>query len=620
MWSFLGGDYYMAMSQGARSLLRRVQMPLMIALLAYKALTRVVVYPVLGGIWSVALRLSPDEYIVPSNLRTMVRSPYAIVAVLLIAFLLSLWSLYEFSLIICGLSYARKGMTCRLAVLLGESWRHMRHALHPRNWLILVLVAFLIPVASVFSDSDLITQISVPYYIYEVIADKWQTAGAYWAFRIVLMLLTLRWLLTVHYFVLERKDFMAATRESAAWLMENPRQALTGLVRWAIRVALWTTIASAVVFLVGGALFVAIGLVDEQAMRVFVAASDIVLEPFWLFVIECVGTLMQQSYISAEYYTRIEGEPLDLAGIEDANRRSRVRGRMLFTFVLIGVVAVNMIYAAILDHVVAVDPDAAIAYGEGITITSHRGYSEAAPENTIPAFEAAIAAGADCAELDVQMTKDGVVVLTHDTNLQRTTGCDANVYDLTYEEVAALDAGSSYSAAFAGTQIPTLDAVIKTCKGRIRLNIEIKSNEHTPTLVAETVRIIEENDFVSECVVTSLSYDTLVAVKAADPDIRTGYIMPIALGSFYDLEAVDFYSMEGTFVTRSVVQQAHLRGQKVSVWTMDRSEDISRVIECDVDDIITDDPVGARDLVDVYRNESDWILIIINLIHKSLQA
>lgn len=141
--------------------------------------------------------------------------------------------------------------------------------------------------------------------------------------------------------------------------------------------------------------------------------------------------------------------------------------------------------------------------GTAPIITAHRGYSSAAPENTLPAFQLAIDQGCERAELDVQMTKDGVVMVTHDTSLRRCTGRNVNIYDLTFDEVRKLDAGRWFSAKYAGTKIPTLEEVLDLCKGRIQLNIEIKPNAATPALEAETIRIIEEKGFAHDCVITS---------------------------------------------------------------------------------------------------------------------
>ena len=225
-----------------------------------------------------------------------------------------------------------------------------------------------------------------------------------------------------------------------------------------------------------------------------------------------------------------------------------------------------------------------------IVVNSHRGYSAAATENTIPAFKMSIAAGAECAELDVQMTKDGVAVLTHDTNLRRCTGLDANVYDLTYAQIEQLDAGSYFSKRFTGTKIPTLKQVLRLCKGRIKLNIEIKPSAQTPTLEEEVVRLIQEEGFEDDCTITSKSLDTLAQIKALAPEIRTGYITHSGFLGFHDQRDVDFYSIENGSITVLTIWQAHLRGKTFSAWTVNRQEEIDRMIRLGVDDIITDNP------------------------------
>ena len=93
---------------------------------------------------------------------------------------------------------------------------------------------------------------------------------------------------------------------------------------------------------------------------------------------------------------------------------------------------------------------------KGPFISAHRGFSAAAPENTLPALEAALAAGAHVAEIDVKLTKDGKLVLMHDFNLDRTTDGKGPVSSLTLAEIKELDAGRWFDGKFARTKVPTL--------------------------------------------------------------------------------------------------------------------------------------------------------------------
>ena len=93
-----------------------------------------------------------------------------------------------------------------------------------------------------------------------------------------------------------------------------------------------------------------------------------------------------------------------------------------------------------------------------------------------------------------------------------------------------------------------------------------------------------------DCTITSQSYETLCKVKELAPEIRTGYILALGVGSYYDLPAADFFSVQSTFITSGMVQQIHLRGKTISAWTINRQQDAEKLLQLGVDDLITDKP------------------------------
>jgi len=120
-------------------------------------------------------------------------------------------------------------------------------------------------------------------------------------------------------------------------------------------------------------------------------------------------------------------------------------------------------------------PATALAAEPGkIVVISHRGEHLHHPENTMPAFQAAIDAGADYFELDVRTTSDGKFVIMHDNALDRTTNGTGEVYKHTFDEIRALDAGAKFSPAFAGTKVPTLDEALDLAKGKINVYVDTK--------------------------------------------------------------------------------------------------------------------------------------------------
>jgi glycerophosphoryl diester phosphodiesterase len=112
-----------------------------------------------------------------------------------------------------------------------------------------------------------------------------------------------------------------------------------------------------------------------------------------------------------------------------------------------------------------------------ISIHAHRGVWSNSPENTLAAARDAIAAGADYMETDVQLSRDDVIVVVHDSDFSRLGGVAKKVWDLTYHEIRAIPLGGSREVS------PTLDALLGEAKGRIKLNIELKYyGDHQPGL------------------------------------------------------------------------------------------------------------------------------------------
>ena len=235
-------------------------------------------------------------------------------------------------------------------------------------------------------------------------------------------------------------------------------------------------------------------------------------------------------------------------------------------------------------------------------ITAHRGSSRTAPENTIPAIDAAVEEMADSVEIDVQMTADGVVVLGHDASLKRVAGVNRSIASMTFEELEKLDVGSWFSSEYAGTRIPSLSEVLELCSQKTSLNIEIKYVGKNSELPEKTAEMVREYGMENQCVITSTNLSYLKRVKEALPEIRTGYIISAAYGNFYSSEDVDFISIRSGFVTSALMQNAHEQGKAVYAWTVNTKSELERLTLLGVDGIITDRPVLAREIV--YREEA----------------
>ncbi|MGW4944307.1 glycerophosphodiester phosphodiesterase [Actinoplanes sp. NPDC004185] len=170
----------------------------------------------------------------------------------------------------------------------------------------------------------------------------------------------------------------------------------------------------------------------------------------------------------------------------------------------------------------------------GLHRVAHRGYSAVAPENTLPALAAGVRAGATLIEFDVRTTADGVPVVIHDRTVDRTTGGTGHVWELTLDEISALDAGSWFSPAYEGTRIPLLREVIDLLRPYavggtpdaappIELLLEIKPPA-TPEQVKVILGQVTEAGLLDRTVVQSFDPEVVRLAGEVAADVRLGLL------------------------------------------------------------------------------------------------
>jgi glycerophosphoryl diester phosphodiesterase len=224
----------------------------------------------------------------------------------------------------------------------------------------------------------------------------------------------------------------------------------------------------------------------------------------------------------------------------------------------------------------------------------------------------AIAEGADYAEIDVQTTADGVVVLLHDADLMRVASVNRRLRDINYHELKDIDVGSWFAPEFSSERIPTLQEAIDLARGRIKLNIELKFTWRDPTLAEKVANIIRQTGFSSDCVASSLSFQALTEIKQAFPELTTGFIVFKVAGNLSRMEA-DFLSINAARATPGLVRRLHRRGRAIHVWTVNDFNNVISMIEVGVDNIITDYPKDVRGFLEAWNALSDSDKIVLML-------
>ena len=238
-----------------------------------------------------------------------------------------------------------------------------------------------------------------------------------------------------------------------------------------------------------------------------------------------------------------------------------------------------------------------------IKIIAHRGGSNLAPENTMAAFQNALDLGVDMIEIDIEQTIDSVVVVIHDTKVDRTTNGKGKVDSLTYSYIKTLDAGSWFNTRFKGEKISTLEEVLEAVNGKATVLIEIKSgDERYPGIEKRTVEAIQRFNAHSWTIVQSFNKKTVERVKILDNKIITYYLLGRNFMSYYhSLQAknkknkTQEFLFDGIAVHYSMLNAASVDSVKqmglgVFTWTVDEEDDMKKMIEFGVDGIITDSP------------------------------
>lgn len=235
------------------------------------------------------------------------------------------------------------------------------------------------------------------------------------------------------------------------------------------------------------------------------------------------------------------------------------------------------------------------APGEMGYVAGHRGDADAGPENTLPALQAVIDGGAQFVETDVQLTADGVPVLMHDWTLDRTTDGEGPVWAATVAQIRALDAGSWYSAEYAGTRVPLFEEFLAIlAPSQTHAIVELKGSWR-PDEVELVQRLVTQYGLTQRIVFASFDLMTLKAAQLVAPQVQRAIISREVNGEPADLAAecgavAIIVSKAFVLEQPDLVDRIHAAELGVMLYTVNDSDAWTEAISLGVDGIITDKP------------------------------
>ena len=414
--------------------------------------------------------------------------------------------------------------------------------------------------------------------------------------------LYIRWLFSIPILVVEHATPLKALRKSWRQTRGRFRELAAPLAVW------WVVVFILSVGMTWLVRFSAAQLLDHMGLTLKIVVPVVVgtlalmtlLDIIWLIIAKIVHVmLMADFYLETADGVQRLSAPVATAKILSPDAVKRIGWGVAGVALVVGVVAA----ATFLQG---------FNIKRTVEITGHRGTKVRAPENTLSAVRHAITEGADVAEIDVQTTADGVVVLFHDADLMRVASFNRRLRDITYAELKDIDVGSWFAPEFSSERIPTLQEAIDLARGRIKLNIELKFTWSDPVLTQKVVNIIRQNDFSADGVVSSLNFQALTETKQLSPELITGFIVFQAAGNLSRMK-VDFLSLNAARATPGLVRQLHRHGKGVHLWTVNDFNNVISMVERGVDNIITDYPREVRGFIQEWQALSDSERIVLML-------
>jgi glycerophosphoryl diester phosphodiesterase len=586
--------------------LRRAARPVALFMLAWALLEGIVLLPILGWLLDQFVtsggRLAISNYDIASFLLSPIG--FAFLTFTGVVHLVLLHA-QQAGLLLIAHQFAQ-GTDERLLMMLSKNLRRIPNV--ARLALIELLIGALIflPCAAALAliYHSLLSAQDINYYL-AAEPPEWNRAvtmgvivlGLY---GIAILLLLLRWLMALPLLLLDGQSASSSMRTSWRLTRGHIRSIAFPLLLW------WGAWFAMV--LVGGALFAALGefVLDLTASNLSRTAMVLVSLQALALTGGAIAALIGAAGHQFIRFRLVQ----KFHQFESAREPEATRGVLLplrMRTVLVLTIAVGLIMSGFSAWQLMgeVDPSARVI------VTAHRGSSRKAPENTLGAIRAAIADGADYAEIDVQRTRDGHIVLLHDVDFMRMAGDRRKLAELTLEEARELQL-SGGNRNFQPETIATLSEAVALARGKIKLNIELKYDRPDPEMAAAVVALLRQADFSENCVITSLTESELRRVETIAPEFTTGLIVTAAIGNVARLP-FDFLSVNANQVDASVVGGARRNGKAIHVWTVNTRAQMQQMISFGVDAIITDEPALLVGLIGELEQLSDAEIVALAL-------
>lgn len=594
----------------------------------YKVVSILIVKPLLTLVLQLMLRITGYQLVFNKDILGFFITPPGIIAAVVLIVLSALFIYYEFAVIIIVGHCCINGCEVTLQGAMERGFHSLRALRSPGLVGFFAYALLLLPIADMGYAPSLLPSAAIPNFVIDAL--KKTNSGTFMVFLIYAVIFGIFFcsLFTLPAMVLRETSFGKAFAASFRLIRKKGRRLLgtyaVFLAFWALLYKLPDTFQSYLLygpkagsrqaahnFILTWQPFLA------GIMSFLIFAAGLFLLPVLMLIVlysyqRNVGTEGVCINLKDPRLTKGERNPVSVTSLKRywaRLRASKWAGRAFAwanrqkwlkksRFVIIGVIAIvaGALLAGMLDSNYAMHRP---------IIIGHRGSAEGV-ENTLEAVEGAVQAGADYAEVDILLSADGVPMVFHDTNLSRLSGKNVELGDLTAQALQGIELSQNGRTG----RIPTLREMVRFCKGKIRLVVEIKTHgKGTRDPVVEVFKVLEEEEFADRCIFVSLDYNMITRIKEVSPKSAAGFCVYRNVGylspSLLHTMEIDFIVVEEAIATPSLVRKFRNAWLPVYVWTVNDTQSMMRYLNMGILGLVTDYPKNGADALEIYNASSN---------------
>lgn len=525
--------------------------------------------PVVGSLVDLALARSGTRNLTDRTVSSVLSDPLAAFLIVSAVVVMGATLVVQIAALIAVASQARNRAPLSLATILRDVGRALRSAWHPQAPLLLLYLLVVVPLTGLGAYSTVTQGIAIPPFVTRELLKTPLSAAAYCAAIAALFSVNARLVYTIPVMLIGRTTPLAAM--GASFRMTRKRT-VAAVLSVLIPVGLGALLSTAVTGALSWVASLLPGDHGTTSAALIGCGSALALAPLALGLATALNRIVDDTWTALD----LRPQP---APVRAEPRTRRHVGRNA-----IGV-GVSFVVASMVAAVSATASAAPARPIADAVIVAHRGDVWGGVENTLGALEAAAAVHPDYVEVDVQQSKDGVFIASHDTNLLMMSGRDVNVYDLTAAELARTQVTQHGHT----DVIPTMAHYVTRARQLgVPLLIELKVHGHERgDVVRDFVRELDALGDADDANYHSLDPDAVAELKHLRPDLRVGLTIALSIGGVPDSPA-DFFLVEQASFTEQFLRDAHRQDKSVYVWTVNDDTRVRGLLRLGVDGIVTD--------------------------------